>query len=70
MRLLAVSSGERLEGVDAPTLSEAGYDVVVQNWRMVAAAPGLTDEQKAIEAGFAEQSGRFKDEGSVIYKQV
>jgi putative tricarboxylic transport membrane protein len=47
MRLLAVSSGERIEGVDAPTLAESGYDVVVQNWRMVAAAPGLTDEQKA-----------------------
>lgn len=47
MRLLAVSSGERIEGVDAPTLAESGYDVVVQNWRMVAAAPGLSDEQKA-----------------------
>jgi len=47
MRLLAVSSGERIDGVDAPTLSEAGFDVVVQNWRMVAAAPGLSDEQKA-----------------------
>ncbi len=47
MRLLAVSSGERIEGVDSPTLAESGYDVVVQNWRMVAAAPGLSDEQKA-----------------------
>lgn len=47
MRLLAVSSAERLDGVDAPTIKEAGFDVVVQNWRMVAAAPGLNDEQKA-----------------------
>lgn len=47
MRLLAVSSDARLPGVDAPTIKEAGYDVVVQNWRMVAAAPGLSDEQKA-----------------------
>ncbi|MDT8855559.1 tripartite tricarboxylate transporter substrate binding protein [Paracoccaceae bacterium Fryx2] len=47
MRLLAVSSADRIEGVDAPTLAEAGFDVVLQNWRMVAAAPGLTDEQKA-----------------------
>ncbi len=47
MRLLAVSSAERVEGFDAPTLQEAGYDVVVQNWRMVAAGPDLTDEQKA-----------------------
>jgi len=47
MRLLAVSSAERLPGIEAPTLKESGYDVVLENWRMVAAAPGLTDEQKA-----------------------
>ncbi|MFO1164790.1 MAG: tripartite tricarboxylate transporter substrate binding protein [Paracoccus sp. (in: a-proteobacteria)] len=47
LRLLAVSSPERIEGADAPTLKEAGLDVELQNWRMVAAAPGLSDEQKA-----------------------
>ncbi|TBN39074.1 tripartite tricarboxylate transporter substrate binding protein [Paracoccus subflavus] len=47
LRILAVSSGERIEGVDAPTLKEAGLDVEMQNWRMVAAAPGITDDQKA-----------------------
>ena len=46
LRLLAVSSPERIEGVDAPTLKESGLDVDLQNWRMVAAAPGLSDEQK------------------------
>ncbi len=47
LRLLAVSSAERIAGVDAPTLKESGVDVVVENWRMVAAAPGLSDEQRA-----------------------
>lgn len=47
LRLLAISSGERIEGIDGPTLKESGLDVVVENWRMVAAAPGITDEQKA-----------------------
>ena len=47
LRLLAVSTDSRVPGFDAPTLSEAGVDVAVQNWRMVAAAPGITDEQKA-----------------------
>ncbi|MEZ2128356.1 MULTISPECIES: Bug family tripartite tricarboxylate transporter substrate binding protein [unclassified Sinorhizobium] len=47
LRLLAVSSEKRIDGVDAPTLKEAGTDVVVQNWRMVAAAPGLSAEQVA-----------------------
>jgi len=43
---------------------------ITQEVREYAAENGLTDEQKAIEAGFAEQSSRFKDEGSVIYRQV
>jgi putative tricarboxylic transport membrane protein len=47
MRMLAVSTAEKWPGTDAPTLMESGYDVNVQNWRMVAAAPGLSAEQKA-----------------------
>lgn len=47
MRILAVSTDARWPGTDAPTLIESGYDVNVQNWRMIAAAPGLTPEQKA-----------------------
>mgnify|MGYP001099454370 FL=1 len=47
LRLLAVSSDERVPGIDGPTLKEAGVDLAVQNWRMVAAAPGITAEQKA-----------------------
>ena len=47
LRLLAVSTDTRVPGFDAPTLQETGIDVAVQNWRMVAAAPGITDEQKA-----------------------
>lgn len=47
LRLLAVSSDTRIPGVDAPTLKEAGVDMALQNWRMVAAAPGISDEQKA-----------------------
>lgn len=47
LRILAVSSAEPIEGVDAPTLKEAGLDVVLQNWRMVSAAPGISADQKA-----------------------
>jgi putative tricarboxylic transport membrane protein len=47
LRLLAVSSDKRIEGIDAPTLIEAGTNVTIQNWRMVAAAPGLSAEQVA-----------------------
>lgn len=47
LRLLAVSGAERIPGVDAPTLTEAGVDVNLENWRMVAAAPGITADQEA-----------------------
>ncbi|WEX09747.1 tripartite tricarboxylate transporter substrate binding protein [Chelativorans sp. AA-79] len=47
LRLLGISSDEPIEGIDAPTFKEAGVDVSIQNWRMVAAAPGITDEEKA-----------------------
>ncbi|WP_394889037.1 Bug family tripartite tricarboxylate transporter substrate binding protein [Mesorhizobium sp. AaZ16] len=46
LRIIGISSDEKIEGIDAPTFKEAGVDVSIQNWRMVAAAPGITDEQK------------------------
>jgi putative tricarboxylic transport membrane protein len=46
LRLLAVSSDSRLEGVDAPTLQEGGVDVVLANWRAVVGPPNLSDEQQ------------------------
>ncbi len=45
LRLLAVTGGTGT--ADAPTLKDQGIDVEVQNWRMVAAAPGLSPEQTA-----------------------
>jgi putative tricarboxylic transport membrane protein len=55
LRLLAVSGEAAPEGVDAPTLKEAGVDVALENWRMVAAAPGITDEEKAAIAAEIEK---------------
>ena len=46
MRVLAVSSEERLDGVDAPTIKEAGVNVALINWRAVFAAGDLTTEQR------------------------
>jgi putative tricarboxylic transport membrane protein len=47
LRVLGISSAERVDIVDAPTFTEGGVDVVVQNWRMVAAGPELSEEQVA-----------------------
>ena len=47
LRLLAITGGKRLPNINAPTLKESGIDVEVENWRMVAAGPGITAAQKA-----------------------
>ena len=47
LRIIGISSDERVAGIDAPTFKESGVDVSIQNWRMVAAAPGISAEQKA-----------------------
>ena len=46
LRALAVSGSERIEGVDAPTLTEAGVNLTFTNWRGILAPPGISDEAK------------------------
>jgi putative tricarboxylic transport membrane protein len=41
LRPLAISSAERLPGLDLPTLREQGVDVAFENWRSVVAPPGI-----------------------------
>ncbi|MDR7383053.1 Bug family tripartite tricarboxylate transporter substrate binding protein [Promicromonospora iranensis] len=56
LRALAVSGEERVDALpDTPTLTEAGYDVVLTNWRGVV-APGTIDEaeKEALTAAVTE----------------
>jgi putative tricarboxylic transport membrane protein len=46
LRILAVTSPKRIEGVDAPTLKEQGIDLDIANWRSVMGAPGITPAQR------------------------
>jgi len=46
LRALAVSGPKRVEGVDAPTITEGGYDVELINWRGVVAPKGLSADAK------------------------
>ncbi|MFL1526751.1 Bug family tripartite tricarboxylate transporter substrate binding protein [Pseudomonas sp. O230] len=45
-RVLAIGAPERIAGIDAPTLKESGYDVIIGNWRGVYGAANLTPEQR------------------------
>jgi len=52
LRALAISSAEKVEGVDIPTLKEQGVNVDLANWRAVVAPPGIDDagKQALVEA--------------------
>ena len=47
LRVVGVSSPEKVAIIDGPTFKEGGVDLSVMNWRMVAAGPGLSAEQVA-----------------------
>jgi putative tricarboxylic transport membrane protein len=54
VRVLAISSAERLPGVDAPTLREQGVNVELENWRSVVAPPGIDAAEQARLAATVE----------------
>ena len=47
LRVLAVMSGTRIPGVNAPTLKESGIDVVISNWRGLVGPPGMSPAGRA-----------------------
>lgn len=51
VRVLAVSGAERVQGIDAPTLTEAGIDLTFTNWRGVLAPPGISDDARDAMVG-------------------
>ena len=64
LRALAMSSDERLPGIDVPTLKEGGVDVSLVNWRGVMAPPGIRDaDLKALSAAMDKmvQSPAWKE---------
>jgi len=54
LRVLAVTGAARTPGVDAPTLREAGVNVVFLNWRGLVAPPGLTTTDERRLLGIAD----------------
>lgn len=55
LRALAVSTPERVPGVDVPTLKESGFDVELVNWRGVFGAPGITPAQREALVGLVRR---------------
>ena len=60
VRVLAVSGDERVEGVDAPTLTESGIDLTFTNWRGILAPPGISEEAKHGAGQIAGGTPRYR----------
>ena len=58
LRAIGISSGERLPGLDAPTLKESGVDVELANWRGVFGAGELADADKAALLAAVDQMAK------------
>ena len=55
LRWLAVSSDAPIEGIEAPTIAESGYDVVLSNWRGIVGPPGLSEEDTTAVIALLDQ---------------
>jgi putative tricarboxylic transport membrane protein len=58
LRVLALSSPQRLPGIDAPTLREQGIALDLANWRALVAPPGLTEIERARLTARVEAAAR------------
>ncbi len=64
IRVLATSGEKAAQGIDAPSLKEAGIDLVFTNWRGVVAPPGISEEEQKRLIGVFEkmhQTQEWKD---------
>jgi putative tricarboxylic transport membrane protein len=61
LRILAVSSPEPIDGVDAPTIVDSGLDVTLPNWRGVVAPAELSDEDRASLLYTIDQMARSEE---------
>jgi putative tricarboxylic transport membrane protein len=69
LRLLAVSSEKRLDGVNAPTLKESGVNVVIGNWRGLVGPPGMSPAGRANMVGMLDKMSKSKAWQDTLKKQ-
>lgn len=68
MRALAVTSPQRIKGLNAPTLKELGISVEIGNWRGMYAAPGISAEQRKSLSDMVVQATKSKSWAESIDK--
>jgi putative tricarboxylic transport membrane protein len=66
LRAIALSAPDRVPGLDVPTLSEQGLDVVLENWRAVLAPPGLRPSEREALARAVEDMAHTPSWGATL----
>jgi putative tricarboxylic transport membrane protein len=66
LRALAISSDQRIVGVNVPTLKEQGIDAELVNWRGIVAAPGITPQQRAALQAAVEKTVKSPEWAKIL----
>ena len=66
LRALAIASGQRIAGVNVPTLKEQGLDAELVNWRGIVAGPGITPQQRAALSAAVEKAVKSPEWAKIL----
>jgi putative tricarboxylic transport membrane protein len=66
LRALAISSPERIEGIDIPTFIEQGVDIELANWRSLIASPNEPNENIIKYRELATELNNLEEWGAVL----
>ena len=66
LRVIAVTSPQRLPNVDAPTLKEQGINLEITNWRSVVAPPGITPDQRKALIDAVDKMAKSKEWAEIL----
>lgn len=69
VRLIAVTSGERIPGINVPTLKESGLDIVMGNWRGIVGAKDMPAAAAKTWVERFEKMSRTPEWAAEIQKQ-
>jgi len=66
LRVIALTSPQRVQGIDSPTLKEQGVNLEIINWRSVVAPPGITPDQRKALTDAIDKMAKSKEWADIL----
>jgi putative tricarboxylic transport membrane protein len=66
LRVIALTSPQRVQGIDSPTLKEQGVNLEIINWRSVVAPPGITPDQRKALTDTIDKMAKSKEWADIL----